>query len=197
MALCFGIACESVDRSVDLECGGDQQFGGIDWWAAPVPGSMTYSFESTTGVMTAAAGSKMSAFVRADQAEMERTAALAKGNLAAEEGIAHHQAFVLAYSGRLREAKMMLDRAAELGLQVSGRDRSALYRIPLALWNALFDPMGAIAQLQLARAYALAGDMRNEGAYRAFFTLWKNADPEVRILNQAKAEYTKLSSLVE
>jgi DNA-binding winged helix-turn-helix (wHTH) protein/tetratricopeptide (TPR) repeat protein len=78
------------------------------------------------------------AFLRADEAGMERAAALAKGNLAAEEWMADHEAFVLAYSGRLREAKTMLRRAVELGLRASGRERAALYTVPAALWDALF-----------------------------------------------------------
>jgi eukaryotic-like serine/threonine-protein kinase len=56
------------------------------------------------------------------------------------------------------------------------------------------DPIGALAQLQLARAYALAGDKNNAKAeYREFLTLWANADPDLPVLQQAKAEYAKLN----
>jgi tetratricopeptide (TPR) repeat protein len=51
----------------------------------------------------------------------------------------------------------------------------------------------ALARLQLGRAKALAGD--NAGArtaYQDFFALWKDADPEIPVLKQAKAEYAKL-----
>jgi tetratricopeptide (TPR) repeat protein len=52
---------------------------------------------------------------------------------------------------------------------------------------------GALARLQLGRAYALSGDTdKAKGAYRDFLTLWKDADPEVRILQEAKAEYAKM-----
>jgi DNA-binding winged helix-turn-helix (wHTH) protein/tetratricopeptide (TPR) repeat protein len=275
------------------------------------------------------------AFLRADQVGMERAAALAKGNLAAEEWMAGHEAFVLAYSGRVQEAKTILRHAAEVGLRVSGRERFGLYTIPVALWSGLFgdapkaaqsamqaaaasseryvqygaafalalagdssrserlsneletrfgedtgvrvsyipairaqlalnhgnaaeavnllqtaapyelgaprvsvhagfgsfypvyvrgkaylalhrateavaefqkiidhrsivlfDPIGAVAQLQLARAFALAGDMpKAKSAYTEFLTLWKNADPDIPILSQAKAEYAKLVRL--
>ena len=55
------------------------------------------------------------------------------------------------------------------------------------------DPIGALARLQLGRAYALAGDAtRAKSAYQDFFTLWKDADPDIPILKQAKAEYAKL-----
>ncbi len=54
------------------------------------------------------------------------------------------------------------------------------------------DPIGALAHLQLGRAYALAGDsLRSKAAYQDFFTLWENADPNIPILQQARAEYAK------
>ena len=52
---------------------------------------------------------------------------------------------------------------------------------------------GAMAHLQISRAYAMAGDTaKAKAAYQEFFTLWKDADPEVPILKEAKAEYAKL-----
>ena len=52
---------------------------------------------------------------------------------------------------------------------------------------------GSLAHLQLGRAYAMSGDTaKAKAAYQDFFTLWKNADPDVPILKQAKAEYAKL-----
>ncbi len=54
-------------------------------------------------------------------------------------------------------------------------------------------PLGAVARLELARAYALAGhSARAGGAYRDFLALWEDADHDVPILKQAKAEYAKL-----
>ena len=54
-------------------------------------------------------------------------------------------------------------------------------------------PLGALAHLGLARAYALHGDTaKARAAYNDFFTLWKDADPDIPILQQAKAEYAKL-----
>jgi eukaryotic-like serine/threonine-protein kinase len=50
-----------------------------------------------------------------------------------------------------------------------------------------------LAQLGLARAYAMQGDrQKSRKAYDDFFTTWKNADADIPILRQAKAEYTKL-----
>ncbi|MGO9126583.1 MAG: protein kinase domain-containing protein [Terriglobales bacterium] len=55
------------------------------------------------------------------------------------------------------------------------------------------DPIGALAHLQLGRAYALSGEKaKARTAYQDFLTLWKDADPDLPILKQAKAEYTKL-----
>ena len=55
------------------------------------------------------------------------------------------------------------------------------------------DPIGALAHLQLGRAFALAGDeTKARSAYQDFLTLWKEADPDIPILKQAKAEYAKL-----
>jgi len=55
------------------------------------------------------------------------------------------------------------------------------------------DPIGALAKLQLGRAYVLAGDKEKAGAaYKDFLTLWKDADPGIPIFEEAKAEYAKL-----
>jgi hypothetical protein len=51
----------------------------------------------------------------------------------------------------------------------------------------------SLAQLGLARAYALQGDaLKAKAAYQDFLALWKDADPDIRILTKAKAEYVKL-----
>jgi eukaryotic-like serine/threonine-protein kinase len=55
------------------------------------------------------------------------------------------------------------------------------------------EPIGVLAHLGLARAYVLQGDTaRARTEYQDFLTLWKDADPNVPILRQAKAEYAKL-----
>jgi hypothetical protein len=52
---------------------------------------------------------------------------------------------------------------------------------------------GALARLGMGRAYALQGDgEKARAAYKQFLTLWKDADPDIPILKQAKAEYAKL-----
>ncbi len=53
--------------------------------------------------------------------------------------------------------------------------------------------VGALAHLGLGRAYALQGDTsKAEVAYQDFLALWKEADPDIPILKQARAEYAKL-----
>jgi len=54
-------------------------------------------------------------------------------------------------------------------------------------------PSGALGRLGVARAYALSGDIpKSRTAYQDFLTLWKDADPDIPILKQARAEYAKL-----
>jgi hypothetical protein len=54
-------------------------------------------------------------------------------------------------------------------------------------------PLGALAHLGLARAYALSGDTtKATAAYKDFLALWKDADPDIPILKEAKAEYARL-----
>lgn len=272
------------------------------------------------------------AFVRNDEAEMGRVAALAQETSDAEDWTAQHQAFVLAYHGRMQDAMRMSRHATDLAQQTRHSERAALFATPPALWQALFgntseakrgalaalgqssarevrygaalalafsrdssraeslanalekelpedtsvkfsylpsvraalalnhnepekavellqvavpyelaaprstlqgffgalypayvqglaylaahdgtqaatefqkvldhrglvisDPIGALAHLQLGRAYAMVGDNNNaKSAYEDFLNLWKDADPEIPILKQARVEYAKL-----
>ncbi len=54
-------------------------------------------------------------------------------------------------------------------------------------------PLGALARLGLARAYAMQREpVKSRNAYQGFLTLWKGADSDIPILMNAKAEYAKL-----
>jgi tetratricopeptide (TPR) repeat protein len=275
------------------------------------------------------------AFLKADQAGMERELARAKVESGVEDWISDQQAFVLAYSGHLHQARRMSERAAKLAKQAAQRDRAAQYEAGAAVLEAFFknapearqrsmaalalsrgrdveygvafalalsgdsrdssrsqaltddlekrfpedtfvkfsylpalralqalnhgrpssaiellqiaapyelgtpsstqfglfgalypvyvrglgylathrgaeaarefqkilnnrgivfsDPIGALAHLQLGRAFALSSDKtKAKTAYQDFLTLWKDADPDIPILKQAKAEYAKL-----
>jgi DNA-binding winged helix-turn-helix (wHTH) protein len=272
------------------------------------------------------------AFLKADEAGMEREAALSQAKPGVEDGISGQEALVLAYTGRLQKARARSRRAVDLAQQTAHGERAALYETGAALWEAfsgnapgarrnalaalalsndreveygaafalallgdssqaqslaedlerrfpedtsvrfsylpalrgrlalnhgglakaiellqaaapyelgtprsafhgffgalypvyvrgearlaahqgieaaadfqkildhrgvvLSDPIGAVARLQLGRAFVLSGDrMRAKAAYQDFLTLWKDADPGIPILKQAKAEYAKL-----
>ena len=57
----------------------------------------------------------------------------------------------------------------------------------------LNDPIGPMVRLQLARALSAAGDRaRSAAVYTDLLALWKEADPDVPVLNQAKAECARL-----
>jgi serine/threonine protein kinase/Flp pilus assembly protein TadD len=54
-------------------------------------------------------------------------------------------------------------------------------------------PLAPLAKLGLARAYALSDDKdKSRTAYQDFLGLWRNADPDIPVLKEAKAEYAKL-----
>jgi eukaryotic-like serine/threonine-protein kinase len=55
------------------------------------------------------------------------------------------------------------------------------------------DPTMCLAHLGMGRAYLLSGDQaKARAAYQDFFALWKDADPNIPVLKDAKAEYAKL-----
>ena len=85
-------------------------------------------------------------------------------------------------------------RASALLMAGKGADAVQAFQTILNLRNASpADPMMSFAQLGLARAYGLSGDVaKSRTAYQDFFALWKDADPDIPILKQAKAEYAKL-----
>jgi eukaryotic-like serine/threonine-protein kinase len=78
---------------------------------------------------------------------------------------------------------------AKLGSAAAGEFQKILDHPGLVL----NEPIGALAHLGLGRAYALARDnAKAKSAYQDFFALWKNADPDIPILQQAKEEYATL-----
>jgi len=81
-------------------------------------------------------------------------------------------------------------------LRAVHRDRDAAQEFHKILDHrgiVLSDPIGAIAHLELARAYTFTNDKDKARAeYREFLNLWQSADPKTPVLNHAKAEYAKL-----
>jgi tetratricopeptide (TPR) repeat protein len=72
----------------------------------------------------------------------------------------------------------------------AGAEFQRLIDHPGIVVNSAFGPLSRVG---LARAYVLQGDTaKARAAYQDFLTLWKDADPDIPILVQAKAEYAKL-----
>jgi tetratricopeptide (TPR) repeat protein len=78
----------------------------------------------------------------------------------------------------------------------AGRGREAAAEFQKVLDHrgiVLADPIGVLAHVQLGRAYHLVGDeVKAKASYQDFLTLWRDADPDIPIFQQAKAEYAKL-----
>ena len=82
---------------------------------------------------------------------------------------------------------------AYLAARQAPRGRRPIPEDPRSLRLVVNQPIVALAHLGLARAYALQGDtVKAKAAYQDFLTLWKNADPDIPVLQQAKAEYAKV-----
>jgi predicted Zn-dependent protease len=76
------------------------------------------------------------AFLRGDSAGMLREVAAAQGKPGAEDWISDRQAFALAYTGHLQEARRWSQRASDLAQQAGHRERAALFETRAALWEA-------------------------------------------------------------
>ena len=82
---------------------------------------------------------------------------------------------------------------ATLSLSACTR-KSPRHRAPRIPASPTQSVLTRLAHLGLARAYALSGDTaKAKTAYNDFFTLWKDADPDIPILIAAKSEYTNLN----
>ena len=77
----------------------------------------------------------------------------------------------------------------------AGRGREAAAEFQRVLDHrgiVLGDPIGSLAHLQLGRALLLSGEIQARSAYQEFLTLWKDADADIPVFQQALAEYAKL-----
>lgn len=117
------------------------------------------------------------AFLKGNKAGMERAVALGQRESGAEDEIADHEAFVLAYSGQLEQAKGLARQAADLAQQAGQRERAAQFEAGTALWegffgNAVAAKLSALAALDLSKgrdveygaavALALAEDSQSQ-----------------------------------
>jgi len=101
------------------------------------------------------------AFLKSDDSTMAREVSLSRGDSEAEDWLSHHQSFVLAYTGRLREARKMSMQAAELAQQAGHGERAALFQSGAALREA-FLGNAAAARRGAEAALALAKDREVE-----------------------------------
>jgi tetratricopeptide (TPR) repeat protein len=97
------------------------------------------------------------AFVKGDQAEMEQSASVARKNPAAADLLTVTEGFVLAYSGRLREARKKWQLAADLARKRGAQERAATIEVTGALWEAFYGnateaTRGATEALKVSRA---------------------------------------------
>ena len=112
-------------------------------------------------------------FVKGDQAVMEQVVALGQGKSEVEDSISDHEAFVLAYSGHLQQARIESQRAAVLAQQASQPERAALFQIGAALWEAFF---GKAPEARRSAMAALALSKARDVEYGAAFALALSGD---------------------
>ena len=97
------------------------------------------------------------AFVKGDQTQMEQAASIARKNPAAADLLSVAEGFVLAYSGRLRDARKKWQLAADLARKGGAQERAATLEATEAMWEAFFGnateaARGATAALKASRA---------------------------------------------
>ena len=108
------------------------------------------------------------AFLKGDQAGMDREIARARGQHRLEDQMWHNQALVLARAGRMREARTLWDRAVALAQQAGDRENTAIYESAEAVCEAQFgNPAAAKKRALAALAFAKGRDV----GYAAAFAL--------------------------
>ncbi len=107
-------------------------------------------------------------FLKGDQAEMEKAAALAKGKPGAEDWITHSQALILARSGQLQQARATSGRAIDLALQTGQRERAASYEVAAGVYGAL---LGSTTEGRQRSKAALNLSTGRDVEYSAAFAL--------------------------
>ena len=104
------------------------------------------------------------AFLKGDKGEMAQQAALARKQPGVEDWIEDRQAFAFAYTGRLTDARRMLQEATQLAQAKNHRERTAQFQEEGALWEAFFGELNPARERALA---ALALSKTREVAYGA------------------------------
>jgi serine/threonine protein kinase/tetratricopeptide (TPR) repeat protein len=82
---------------------------------------------------------------------------------------------------------------AYLSARQGGEAAAEFQRVISSIGVVSNDPTIVLAaRLQLARAFKLSGDPRAKNAYQEFLAHWRNADPDIPLLKQAKSEYAEI-----
>ena len=113
------------------------------------------------------------AFLKGDNAGMEREVSLAQKEVVAEDLISANRAFVLAYSGRSQQARRMSQRAEELAQQAGDDERAALFMAGEAVREALF---GNASDARKSAAAAVAISKDREVEYGSALALAMSGD---------------------
>ena len=108
------------------------------------------------------------AFLRSDQAAMEREMTYRQAKLEAQGSFEHQEALTLAYRGRLKEAARLSDRAVILSRQAGLRERAAQFEGASAAWNALLESR---TEAKRSAASALSLDRSRDADYGPAFAL--------------------------
>ena len=108
------------------------------------------------------------AFLKGDKAGMAKEVVLAQGKSGAEDWIAYHEAFALAYIGQLQAANRMARRAVDLAQQSGDEERGALFMAGAAVSEAF---LGNAPAAQRSAAAALAISKDREAEYGAALAL--------------------------
>jgi serine/threonine protein kinase/tetratricopeptide (TPR) repeat protein len=108
------------------------------------------------------------AFLRNDQAAMEKEMTFRQAKLEAEGSFEHQEALTLAYHGRLKEAARLSDRAVSLARQAGLRERAAQFEGARAAWSALF---GIREDAQRSAASVLSRYRSRDADYGPAFAL--------------------------
>jgi tetratricopeptide (TPR) repeat protein len=138
-------------------------------------------------------------FIYFSLGQYEKSAAESQETLRLEPTVIRYSNLAFIYLGldRPDDAKNLIEQAQSAGKPGDEDTLLAVQSDTEAYFQKFLDhrgvtinsPLGALAHLQIARAYALFGDTtKAKAAYNDFFTLWKDADPDIPILKEAKAE---------
>lgn len=134
------------------------------------------------------------AFLKNDTSGMQHAGDLARGRPGAEDWVTNHEASVLAYSGRLQEARIASRHAVDLAEPKLAPERAALFEVPVALWEGFFGESGAAKR---SAAAAMSHSQNNPSVtFAAAFALALAGDTAQaqRLANKLERELPEDSS---